>query len=176
MKLNYLFFLLLVPLLLYVCPSSVSKGEKLIGWDEILEGGLSENATVLSWRGYKGGIEAAEKGSLVIMTPYKYCYLNFYQTNDTENKPLAIGGYLPLEKVYGFIPVPPELSADKAKYILGAQANIWTEYTGTQELLEYMIIPRLCAMSETLWTTPGNKDLTQFRLRLSQHFALLDKL
>jgi hexosaminidase len=153
-----------------------SKGKKLIGWDEILEGGLSKNATVMSWRGNQGGIEAAKKRHDVIMTPNKFCYFNFYQTKNTKNEPLAIGGYLPIEKVYGYCPVPPELTSQESGHILGAQANIWTEYIGTEELLEYMAFPRLCAMSETLWTNPGKKSYPGFKARLKQNLKVLDKL
>lgn len=153
-----------------------SKGKKLIGWDEILEGGLTENATVMSWRGYEGGIEAVKNGHEVIMTPYEYCYLNFYQTKNTEDEPLAIGGYTPLEKVYGFNPVPSELSSDEKDLILGAQANIWTEYIDNQELLEYMVFPRLCAMSEVLWTSTENKNYDHFHRRLTLNLKQLELL
>lgn len=153
-----------------------SKRKKLIGWDEILEGGLSENATVMSWRGTQGGIEAAQTGHDVIMTPNKFCYFNFYQTQNTKDEPLAIGRYLPIENVYGYNPVPPEFTNQESRYILGAQANIWTEYIGTEELLEYMAFPRLCAMSETLWTNPRKKSNPDFKIRLKQNLKLLDKL
>ncbi|MDP4187601.1 MAG: beta-N-acetylhexosaminidase [Bacteroidota bacterium] len=151
-----------------------SKGKKMIGWDEILEGGLPERATVMSWRGIQGGIEAAQTGHDVIMTPGEYCYFDHYQAK--QNEPLAIGGFLPLEKVYSFNPVPPTLSADKVKHILGAQANVWTEYIPTESYLEYMIFPRLCAMSEVLWTPKEKQDYSQFQTRLKIHLKRLDKL
>jgi hexosaminidase len=129
-------------------------GKNMIGWDEILEGGLAPNATVMSWRGTLGGIEAAKSGHNVIMTPTSYAYFDYYQSED-PGEPLAIGGYLPLEKVYAFNPVPDELNQDEASYILGAQGNVWTEYMKTQEQVEYMIFPRMLAMSEVVWTGPS---------------------
>ncbi|MFT3738361.1 MAG: beta-N-acetylhexosaminidase [Breznakibacter sp.] len=148
------------------------KGKKLIGWDEILEGGLPERAAVMSWRGYAGGVEAAESGHDVVMTPTDYCYFDYYQGNpDTE--PLAIGGYLPLEKVYSFKPVPPHLSAHNARHVLGAQANVWTEYMTTEDKVEYMVFPRLCAMAEMLWTPEGEKDYGKFSARLGKHLERL---
>ncbi len=127
-----------------------SKGKKLIGWDEILEGGLSPNAAVMSWRGMQGGIEAAQQKHEVVMTPTTYCYFDYYQSSH-PSEPLAIGGYLPLEKVYKFNPVPNGLSADEAKYILGGQANLWTEYITSMEQLEYMTYPRALALAQSVW-------------------------
>ncbi len=126
------------------------RGRKLIGWDEILEGGLSPNAAVMSWRGEKGGIEAAHQQHNVVMTPTTYCYFDYYQSSHTQ-EPLAIGGYLPLEKVYAFDPVPKELGDAETKYILGGQANLWTEYIASQEHLEYMAYPRALALAQSLW-------------------------
>ena len=128
------------------------KGRKLIGWDEILEGGLSPNAAVMSWRGEKGGIEAAKQGHNVVMSPTTYCYFDYYQSGHSI-EPLAIGGYLPLEKVYKFNPVPSELSVEEAGYILGGQANLWTEYIPDMDHLEYMTYPRALAISQSLWCT-----------------------
>ncbi|MDP4185305.1 MAG: family 20 glycosylhydrolase [Bacteroidota bacterium] len=142
-----------------------SKGRTLIGWDEILQGGLAPNATVMSWRGYEGGVDAVRQGHDVVMTPTSYCYFDYYQgTQDQE--PLAIGGYLPLRKVYDFNPVPKELNAEQAKHILGGQANLWTEYVPVNSHLEYMTLPRLAAMAEALWTPEGRKDWKSFANRM----------
>ncbi len=142
------------------------KGKTLIGWDEILEGGLSQNAVVMSWRGIKGGIEAAEQDHMVIMTPGSHCYFDHYQS-DRKGEPLAIGGYTTLEKVYSFQPIPEELRADKQGLIIGAQANLWTEYIDNFEQVEYMILPRMIALSEVLWGT--NQDYATFLNRLETH-------
>ena len=143
-----------------------SKGRKLIGWDEILEGGLAPNATVMSWRGVQGGIAAAREGHDVVMTPTTYCYLDYYQSKITDKEPLAIGGYLPLDTVYSYEPVPSELSTDEAEHILGAQANVWTEYIATPELVEYMLLPRMTALAELTWTPKEMKNLEDFKKRL----------
>lgn len=151
-----------------------SKGRKIIGWDEILEGGLAPNAAVMSWRGTEGGIAAAKEKHFVVMTPGSHCYFDHYQ-GDPKNEPLAIGGYTNVEKVYGFNPIPSELSEDETKYILGAQANVWTEYMKTPEHVEYMIMPRMAALSEVLWGT-SNPDLYKdFEKRLIHHFEIYDK-
>jgi len=144
-----------------------SKGRNIIGWDEILEGGLAPNAAVMSWRGTEGGIEAAKQKHYVVMTPGHSCYFDHYQSKDKENEPLAIGGYLPVEKVYSYDPTPKELSKEEQKYILGAQANVWTEYIATPEYLEYMILPRMDAMAEVVWTKPDNKNWDDFKERLN---------
>ena len=120
-----------------------SKGKNIIGWDEILEGGLAPNATVMSWRGTTGGIAAANAAHQVIMSPNSHCYFDHYQSEDTEKEPLAIGGFLPVEKVYAFDPIPEELEEEKHPYILGGQANLWTEYIPTEEQAEYMLLPRM---------------------------------
>ncbi len=151
-------------------------GKKMIGWDEILEGGLAPNATVMSWRGTQGGIEAAKSGHNVIMTPTSHAYFDYYQSEDPR-EPLAIGGYLPLEKVYAFNPVPDELDKDEASYILGAQGNVWTEYMKTEEQVEYMIFPRILAMSEVLWSGPSEnieEDYPDFAVRVLNYFERLD--
>lgn len=145
-------------------------GRKLIGWDEILEGGLAPNATVMSWRGEAGGIAAAKQGHDVVMTPTTYCYFDYYQSNHPD-EPLAIGGLLPLEKVYHYHPVPEELSAEEAKHILGAQGNVWTEYMKTPEKVEYMAYPRMQALSEVVWSGKGKKDFPGFVSRLEHHLA-----
>ncbi|MGI8410843.1 MAG: family 20 glycosylhydrolase, partial [Pyrinomonadaceae bacterium] len=151
-----------------------SKGRKIIGWDEILEGGVAPNATIMSWRGEKGGIEAAKSKHDVIMTPTDFAYLNFGQ-GDPVYEPLSYPDYLPLAKVYSFDPVPKELSADEAKYIIGGQGNLWTEYIKTPETAEYMIFPRMLALSEALWSKPEDKNLADFSKRLTAHFPKLDK-
>lgn len=127
-----------------------AKGKKIIGWDEILEGGLSPNAAVMSWRGIKGGIEAAKQQHEVVMTPTTYCYFDYYQSAH-PSEPIAIGGFLPLEKVYRFNPIPEGLSEADEHYILGGQANLWTEYIATMDHLEYMTYPRALAMAQTVW-------------------------
>ncbi len=152
-----------------------SKGKTIIGWDEILEGGLAPNAVVMSWRGTEGGIAAAKAGHYVIMSPGSHCYFDHYQSKDTQNEPLAIGGFTNTEKVYSFEPMPEELSADKQKYILGAQANVWTEYILSPEHVEYMIFPRMLALAEVLWTKPKLKDYENFCLRLQAYKKILDR-
>jgi hexosaminidase len=142
----------------------ISKERKLIGWDEILEGGLAPEATVMSWRGTAGGIAAAKQKHDVIMTPNKYVYLDYYQCEPAD-QPLAIGGYLPLESVYSYNPMPPELNAEEQKYILGIQGNIWTEYIGTRDYLDYMAYPRMIAIAETGWTPDRLKDFDDFLAR-----------
>jgi hexosaminidase len=143
-----------------------SKGRKLIGWDEILEGGLAPNATVMSWRGIQGGIEATRQGHDVVMTPTTYCYLDYYQSENTDQEPLAIGGYLPLDTVYNYEPVHAQLSADEAKHILGVQGNVWTEFIASTEYLEYMLLPRLTAIAELNWTPKEMKNPEDFKKRL----------
>ena len=150
------------------------KGRKIIGWDEILEGGLAPNAAVMSWRGTEGGIEAAKQKHFVVMTPGSHCYFDHYQ-GDPKNEPLAIGGYTTVEKVYGFNPTPTELSAEEANYILGAQANVWTEYMEDAAKVEYMIFPRIMALSEVLWGTSNATDFKNFQNRMVQQFASLDQ-
>jgi hexosaminidase len=150
------------------------RGKKIIGWDEILEGGLAPNATVMSWRGMKGGIEAAKSKHDVVMTPTDFAYLDYGQ-GDPAYEPLNIGGYLPLEKVYQFDPVPKELTPDQAKYIIGGQANIWTEYLETPAAVEYMAFPRMLAIAESVWSQPENKNFDDFKRRLAANFLLLDR-
>ena len=133
-----------------------SKGRHIIGWDEILEGGLAPNATVMSWRGMSGGIEAAKQKHNVVMTPNTYVYFDYYQSADIENEPDAIGGYLPLEKVYEFEPTKG-IDPEDQKYVIGAQANLWTEYIPTFAQVEYMTLPRINAVAETQWSNPKQK-------------------
>jgi hexosaminidase len=153
-----------------------SKDKTLIGWDEILEGGIAPNAVVMSWRGTEGGIKASKQGHYVIMSPRTHCYFDHYQSKDTENEPLAIGGFTDLEKVYSFEPVPEELNKEEADYILGAQANLWTEYIATPEHVEYMIFPRMIALSEVLWTSPEKKNYDDFLKRLRHYKQYLDRV
>ncbi len=141
-------------------------GRQIIGWDEILEGGLAPNATVMSWRGTAGGIEAAKLKHDVIMTPNTYMYFDYYQSKDVEHEPLAIGGYVPLEKVYSFEPVAPVLTPEEQKYIIGVQANVWTEYMPEYKQVEYMVLPRLSALAEVQWTMPEKKNYDDFITRI----------
>lgn len=150
------------------------RGKKIIGWDEILEGGIAPNATIMSWRGMKGGIEAAKAKHDVIMTPTDFAYLDYGQ-GDPAYEPLNIGGYLPLEKVYQFDPVPKELNADEAKYVIGGQANIWTEYIETPDKVEYMAFPRMLAIAESVWSRPEDKNFADFKQRLYVHLPHLDR-
>lgn len=155
-----------------------SKGEKIIGWDEILEGGLAPNATVMSWRGTQGGIDAAKQKHNVIMTPNSHAYFDYYQS-DKPNESLAIGGFLPLKKVYSFNPIPAELNVEEAKYILGAQANLWTEYIPNEKQVEYMVFPRILAMSEVTWSGPTEnleKDYPNFVSRVEDFMPRLEVL
>ncbi|WP_215224940.1 beta-N-acetylhexosaminidase [Echinicola shivajiensis] len=147
-------------------------GRKLLGWDEILEGGLAPGATVMSWRGENGGIASAKAGHEVIMTPGAYCYFDKYQTNPAT-QPQAIGGYLPINMVYSYNPVPEILTKEEGKLIKGVQANVWTEYMSSQEHVEYMIFPRLLALAEVAWTAPQEKEWDDFFKRLQSHYRLL---
>lgn len=146
----------------------VSKNRKMIGWDEILEGGLAPEATVMSWQGEAGGIEAAKMGHDVIMTPGSPCYFDHYQ-GDPETEPLAIGGFNTLKKVYKYEPIPAELNAEQAKRVLGSQANLWTEYIPTAEQAEYMILPRMPALAEVLWSSKEQRNWENFNQRLQPH-------
>ncbi|MBR4755782.1 MAG: beta-N-acetylhexosaminidase [Bacteroidales bacterium] len=151
-------------------------GRKIIGWDEILEGKLDEGATVMSWRGVKGGVEASAQGFDVIMTPNTYCYFDYYQSADKDKEPLAIGGNLPIEKVYGYEPFEG-LDASQQKHILGVQANLWTEYIATPDYLEYMLLPRMSALSEIQWCKPSDKDFERFSTALKdESFKIYDIL
>lgn len=152
-----------------------TKGRQIIGWDEILEGGLAPNATVMSWRGFEGAIEAAKQHHNVILTPTAYCYFDYYQS-ENDDEPLAIGGYLPLEKVYQFNPIPDELSDEEAQYVLGAQGNLWTEYIPNEKQVEYMVFPRIVAMSEVVWSPTKSKDYSHFVERLESFYNRLDAL
>ncbi|MGB0880521.1 MAG: beta-N-acetylhexosaminidase [Polaribacter sp.] len=152
-----------------------SKGKQIIGWDEILEGGLAPNATVMSWRGITGAIEAAKQHHTVILTPTSHCYFDYYQS-DNGNEPLAIGGLLPLKKVYSFNPIPKELTKEQRKYVLGAQGNVWTEYIPTSAKVEYMAFPRAIALSEVVWSSNENKNYSDFIHRLEYFHKRLDEM
>ena len=149
------------------------KGKKLIGWDEILEGGLAPNAAVMSWRGEEGGIAAAKQHHFVVMTPVKYCYLDYYQA-DSKTEPLAIGGFLSLEQVYNYEPVPASLTDEEASYIMGAQGNVWTEYMKSPEYVEYMVYPRAAALAEVVWSPKGSKDYAGFKNRMLNQLKRYD--
>ena len=150
------------------------KGKKIIGWDEILEGEVAENAIVMSWRGTEGGIKAAQLGHDVVMTPNSFFYLDYYQSEDKDNEPLAIGGYLPVEKCYSYEPCTDEMTEEQQKHILGVQANLWTEYIGTNEYLEYMLLPRMTALSEVQWCQPENKNWERFLDSADEFCAIYD--
>jgi len=154
----------------------VSRGRRLIGWDEILEGGLASNATVMSWRGEEGGLEAARMGHDAVMSPTGFAYFDYYQHQDRAAEPIAIGGFLPLEKVYSYEPIPAALASDKHHHILGVQGNVWTEYMKTPEKVEYMAFPRVSAMAEVGWSSTENRDYESFKYRLSYLLNRLDWL
>lgn len=152
-------------------------GRRLIGWDEILEGGLAEGAAVMSWRGDEGGIAAARAGHDVVMADYHYTYFDYYQSK-SKNEPLAIGGFLPLEEVYAYDPIPKVLNAEESRHILGAQGQLWTEYMKTPEHVEYMAFPRLTALAEVVWLNQERdaRDYQAFLGRLEVHNRRLDFL
>jgi hexosaminidase len=152
-----------------------ARGKSIIGWDEILEGGLAPSATVMSWRGTEGGIAAAKSGHDAIMTPGSHCYFDHYQSNP-DAEPLAIGGFLPIKTVYEYEPIPAELTAEEGKHILGTQANLWSEYIPTEEKMLYMAYPRACALAEVAWSQPQNRSFDEFAKRLKTHFLRLDLL
>ena len=147
-------------------------GKKLIGWDEIIEGGLNENAIVMSWRGEEGGITATKAGNKAIMTPTSHMYFDYYQAKTGE--PIAIGGLIDLEKVYSYEPVPSGVDLEEASRIMGAQGNIWTEYIKTPEKVEYMSVPRMTALSEVIWSKRKNRDFNEFKTRLKFYRYFLD--
>ncbi len=154
-----------------------AKGRRLIGWDEILQGGLAPGATVMSWQGVTGGIAAARQGHDVVMAPTSHTYFDYYQAKPADAEPLAIGGYLPIDTVYGFDPVPADLEPQYASHVLGAQGQVWTEYLATPKHVEYMAFPRACALAEVVWTPVTSKNFADFLERLSVHgkrLAILD--
>ena len=150
------------------------KGRQIIGWDEILEGELAPNATVHSWRGVGGGLEAAKQGHDCIMSPNTYMYFDYYQTKHTDTEPLAIGGYVPLEMVYDYEPLHPSLTPEQQKHIIGVQANLWTEYVTSYRHVEYMELPRMAALCEVQWCNPATKSLDDFKQRLLPMVTMYD--
>lgn len=150
------------------------KGKRIIGWTEILEGGLVPDATLMSWIGESGGIEAAHQHHDVIMTPNTYLYFDYYQSKKVEDEPLAIGGYLPIEKTYNYEPMPKELTEEEQQYIKGVQANLWTEYIPVFSQVQYMVLPRLGAAAEVQWTDPSKKDYKDFLRRAPHLVAVYD--
>jgi hexosaminidase len=150
-------------------------GRSIIGWDEILEGGLAPNATVESWRGIKGGIKAAQQHHDVIMTPNHYCYLNYYQANP-KTEPIAQGGFIPLKKVYNYNPIPDTLTKEQSKYIIGVEANLWGEYIATPRKAEYMAYPRALALAEVNWSSKNEHNWNNFWKRLQPQFKRFDVL
>ena len=150
------------------------KGKKLIGWDEILEGELAPNATVMSWRGVSGGLQAVRMGHDAIMTPNTYFYLDYYQSLDKENEPLAIGGYLPIEKCYSYEPYTADMTDEEKAHVLGVQANLWTEYIQTADHLFYMLLPRLAALAEVQWCHPEVKNWERFVESADDYCAIYD--
>ena len=151
-------------------------GKRIIGWDEILEGDISQSATIMSWRGTDGGIAAAKAGHDVIMTPNTHCYLDYYQSRRIQDEPFAIGGFVNVEKVYSFEPYTPEMTPEQRAHILGVQANLWTEYIKTPEHLEYMLLPRMSALSEVQWCAPEKKDYGRFLDKMSSMVKIYQKL
>jgi hexosaminidase len=149
-----------------------SRGRILVGWDDIIEGGMTPGAVVMSWRGEKGGIEAAQHGHDVVMTPNNKTYFDYYQVKDPK-EPLAIGGLVTLENVYKYEPVPPQLSPEEAKHILGTQGQLWSEYLPTPERMQYMAFPRMCALAEVAWTPAKRRDYGDFLQRLPAHLERL---
>ena len=152
-----------------------SKGRRIIGWDEILEANINPSATIMSWRGVEPGGKAAALGHDVIMAPNTYAYLDYYQTDNRGTEPMCIGGYLPIDKVYSLDPAPDTLSDEAKSHILGAQANLWTEYITCPNMVEYMVMPRMAAMAEVQWTAPQRKDYDAFVARLTRLTTVYDK-
>ncbi len=152
------------------------KGRRVIGWDEILEGEIAPNATVMSWRGEKGGLQAVRMGHDAIMTPNTYYYLDYYQSADIKNEPFGIGGYLPIEKCYSYEPYVDGMTPEEQAHILGVQGNLWTEYIATAEHLEYMLLPRLAALSEVQWCSADRKDWERFYESADDFCAIYDKM
>lgn len=151
-----------------------TKGKSIIGWDEILEGGIAANATIMSWRGEEGGIAAAKQKHNVIMTPGGWCYFDHSQSRNEDS--ITFGGYTPLEKTYSYEPIPKELNSDEAKYILGAQGNLWTEYITNPSKIEYQVFPRMSALSEVVWSPKDKRDWKSFEARIPTLFKKVPAL
>jgi hexosaminidase len=152
-----------------------SKGKRIIGWDEILEGGLAPGAAVMSWHGAKPAVTAATAGHDVVLSPTSHCYFDYYQSR-ASGQPKAIGGFVPIEKVYSFNPMPADLSDEAKSHVLGGQANLWTEYIDSRNQLDYMAYPRTCALAEVLWSPPSDRSFNEFEGRLAEHLKRLDAL
>jgi hexosaminidase len=150
-----------------------SKGRKVIGWDEIIEGGLSPDVTVMSWRGMEGGVTAAKSGHDVIMAPIQYTYF-WWNQGDPKKEPLSAGGYMPMEKVYSFEPIDSSLSTEEAKHVLGAHGSAWTEYMESEAKVEYMVFPRISALAEVVWTPKEKKNWQDFTGRVQKQFKRYD--
>ena len=150
------------------------RGKTVIGWDEILEGGIAPNATIMSWRGEAGGIEATRQGHDAIMTPNTYFYLDYYQSQDIENEPFGIGGYLPVERCYSYEPYAESMTPEQTAHILGVQANLWTEYIATFDHLQYMLLPRMAALSEVQWCAADRKNWDRFYNSADEFCTLYD--
>ncbi|MCG9894701.1 MAG: family 20 glycosylhydrolase, partial [Fimbriimonadaceae bacterium] len=153
-----------------------SLNRRLVGWDEIMEGGLAKTATVMAWRGMEHGVRAAESGNDVVMAPTGWTYLDYYQSRNRDQEPIAIGGFLPLDRVYTFEPIAPEIPEANRRHILGGQGQLWSEYMRDERKVEYMAFPRLCALAETLWSPAEKRNWSDFRRRLKGHLARLDAL
>ena len=151
-----------------------ARGRRVIGWDEILDGDVSESAIIMSWRGTENGIKAAQKGHDVIMVPASHLYFDYYQSDDIANEPLAIGGYIPVERVLEFQPLPKELTEEEKNRVIGLQANIWTEYIASFRHLQYMALPRMAALAETQWNNPEQRDFEDFTCRCKKITQLYD--
>ena len=146
----------------------VQHGRRLVGWDEILEGGLADNAVVMSWRGVKGGIEAARAKHDVVMAPTSHTYFDYAQSK-AAGEPLSASSFLPLETVYAFEPIPAELEGDLARHVLGAQGQLWSEYMPTPKQVEYQAFPRMAALAEVVWSPKAARDYSGFLQRLTAH-------
>jgi hexosaminidase len=146
---------------------------RMVGWEEVLEGKPEKDVVVMAWRSFDAGVEAARIGHDVVMAPSEWTYFDTYQSEDLNSEPLAIGGYLPLEKVYSFEPVPDSISMEEAAHILGAQGQLWTEYMPNEQHVEYMAFPRLTALSEVLWTPKEGRNYEVFKRRLQAHLLRL---
>ena len=152
------------------------KNRKIIGWDEILEGGLSDDAVVMSWRGDRGGIEAAKMKHEVIMSPESHCYFNYYQTADVSKEPLSFGGLITIRNVYNYDPTPEELLPEQTRFVIGAQANLWSEYISNIDQLEYQAFPRALALAEVVWSPQDQRVWMEFKPRLKEQLRRLDIL
>ena len=159
----------------YVYNVISARDRVMMGWDEILQADIPSDAIVLSWQGVAGAIEGAKRGNKVVLSPNSHCYFDYYQSKDTQYEPFAIGGFIPVEKVYGFEPIQPEMTEEQAKLVIGVQCNLWTEYIKTFSQVQYMELPRMAALCEVQWTDSEAKDYESFKDRISKMFAIYDK-